>query len=176
MKYSVIGKSTIHCQYIWVIMSGLNKCPISPPCVDYIPSNPKFSLYYGHYSHLSDSTLKILWSHHIQVFNRKVGDSVHNQPKNNGPNLKLNNMFFEAQLNWMRNNIVPHKFPHVRNMVRFKKSIRFHHQGYIQEDTTSLPLSTWPRHEPPSLTWIWSNIRRTGRGGDIRYIKGLNCS
>ena len=32
----------------------------------------------------------------------KAGDSVHDQPNDNGPNMKLNNFYGNARMNWMR--------------------------------------------------------------------------
>ena len=41
--------------------------------------------------------------HHIQYFFLKVGNSVHDQPNNKGPNMKLNNLYGNVIMNWMRN-------------------------------------------------------------------------
>ena len=56
---------------------------------------------YGHRRNFDDKILHILWSHHIQYFILKAGDSVHYQPKDNGPKYKLNNLYGNSRMNWM---------------------------------------------------------------------------
>ena len=56
------------------------------------PLNPQVLLYDGHDINFDDRILKIFWGRHIQSFFLKVGNSVHGQPKDNVPNLKLKNL------------------------------------------------------------------------------------
>ena len=65
--------------------------------------NPQVLLYDGHGIHFDYRVLNILQSHHIQTFILKTGHYVHDQSNNNGPNLKLNNLYDNARMNWMSN-------------------------------------------------------------------------
>ena len=69
--------------------------------------------YDGHVRNIDDRKLNIIWSHHIQDFILEAGDCVHYQPNNNGPNLKLNNLYGNKIINWIRNNGSP-KFTSAR--------------------------------------------------------------
>ena len=51
-----------------------------------------------------DRVLNILTIHHIQYFILKSGDSFHDHPNDNGPNLKPENLYGNEIMNWMRNN------------------------------------------------------------------------
>ena len=64
--------------------------------------NTQVLLYGGHSRNFNDRLLNILWSHHIHYFILKAGDSVHDHPNNNGPNLKLNNLNGDTIMNWTR--------------------------------------------------------------------------
>ena len=66
------------------------------------PRNPQVLFYSGHNSHFDDRELNILCKHNIQSFVHKTGDTVHDQPNNNGPNMKLKNSYGNERFNWMR--------------------------------------------------------------------------
>ena len=53
---------------------------------------------------LMDRALDILHKHNIQSFILKAGDSVHDHPNDISPNMKLNNLYGNARMNWMRHN------------------------------------------------------------------------
>ena len=53
--------------------------------------NPQVLFYDGRVSHFHDRALHILCRHNIQYFILKSGDYVHEQPNDNGPNMKLMN-------------------------------------------------------------------------------------
>ena len=55
--------------------------------------NIQVLFYDDHVSHFDVRALKIIWIHHIQSFILKVGDSVNDQPNDNGQKLKLKNMY-----------------------------------------------------------------------------------
>ena len=55
-----------------------------------------------HNSHFDYSSLKILQSHQIHYFIQKEGDSMNDQPNDKGPNLKLNNLYDNTIMNWVR--------------------------------------------------------------------------
>ena len=46
--------------------------------------------------------LDILSKHHIQSFIPKAVYSVHDQPRDNGPNTNLKNLYSNARMNWIR--------------------------------------------------------------------------
>ena len=52
------------------------------------------------YEH-NDRALNILWSHQIQSFILKSGNSMNYQPNGNVPKLKLNNSYGNTRMNWM---------------------------------------------------------------------------
>ena len=66
------------------------------------PLNPQVLLYDGHDIYFDDRALDILFKHNLQSFIIKAGDSVHDQPNDNSPNMKLNNLYGNARMNWMR--------------------------------------------------------------------------
>ena len=61
-------------------------------------------LYDLHGNHFDDRSLDILRIHQIQYFILNPGDSFHDQPNNNGPNSKLENLYGNEIMNWIRNN------------------------------------------------------------------------
>ena len=56
--------------------------------------------------HFYDRELNILQSRHIQYFILKANESGHDQPDNNSPNLKLNYLYGNERMNWMRNHVI----------------------------------------------------------------------
>ena len=109
--------------------------------------NPQVLLYDGHGIHFDYRVLKILQSHHIQTFILKTGHYVHDQSKNNGPNLKLNNFYDNARMNWMSNHGTLKFTPsHINSVLvekwsAFKLSSAKNHPGIFQEDTSTPPFS-----------------------------------
>ena len=83
-------------------MVVINTCPILPPCYALLPINPQVNFYDGHDRNFDDRELDILRKHNTQLFILKEGDSVHDYPNDNGPNTKLENMYGNARMNWMR--------------------------------------------------------------------------
>ena len=65
----------------------------------YYTLNLQVLFYEVNYGHFDDRELNILWSHHIQYFIIKVGNSVHDQTKDNGPKLKLKNLYGNEGMN-----------------------------------------------------------------------------
>ena len=152
---------------------------LSSTCCSY-SLNPQVLFYDVYDNNFYNMALNIFWSHHIQAFILKSCDSVHNQTKNNGKNLKLNNIYGNARMNWIEEtwnpqfHACPYEYCPFWNMGRFQKSICFHHPGLFQEDTPSTPLSTQPRHKFPSLTCGCSNSQMLESGWDRIYRKGKN--
>ena len=66
------------------------------------PLNTQVLFYDGYDSRFDDRALNILHKHNIQYFILKTGDSVHDHPNDNGPNIKLNNLYGDSRMNWMR--------------------------------------------------------------------------
>ena len=66
------------------------------------PLNTQVLFYDGHDRHFYDRALDILSRHNIQYFILKAGDYLHDQPNHNGPNMRLNNLYCNASMNWMR--------------------------------------------------------------------------
>ena len=66
------------------------------------PLNPQVLFYDGYGSHFDDRSLKILLKHNIQSFIIKAIYYVYDQQNDNGPNMKLNNLYGNAIMNWMR--------------------------------------------------------------------------
>ena len=58
--------------------------------------------YDGHDSHFDDRAMNIICRHHIQYFILKAGDYVNGQPNNNGPSMKLKNVYGNERMKWMR--------------------------------------------------------------------------
>ena len=57
----------------------------------YSPLNAQVLLYEVHDSHFDDMALDIICGHNTQSFILKAGGSVHDQPNDNGLNMKLDN-------------------------------------------------------------------------------------
>ena len=66
--------------------------------------NPQVLLYDVHDIYFDYRALNILHKNHIQSFILKAGDYVHDQTKDNGPNMKLKNLYGNAKMNWTRDN------------------------------------------------------------------------
>ena len=63
--------------------------------------NTQVLFYDGHDIHFDDRSLNILWSHYIQSLIIKSGESMHEQPNDNGPKLKPKNLYGNERMNWM---------------------------------------------------------------------------
>ena len=66
------------------------------------PINYQVLLYDGHDSHFDYRVLNILHRHHILSLILRSGDSVHDKPNNNGQNMKINDLYGNEIMNWMR--------------------------------------------------------------------------
>ena len=55
----------------------------------------------GNDSHFDDRSLKQMQSKNIQSFILKAGDSINNQPNDNGPNSKLKALYNTPKAKWM---------------------------------------------------------------------------
>ena len=64
--------------------------------------NPQVLFYDCHNSHFDDRASDILRKHNIQSVILKTGDYAHGQPNDNGPNMKLKNLYGNARMSWMR--------------------------------------------------------------------------
>ena len=84
------------------------------------PLNPQLLFYDGHRRYFNDRALDILQNHHIQAFMLKVGDSIHDQPSNNGPNLNLKNMYDNTRMNCMMKHGNLKFTPAHKNVVNFE--------------------------------------------------------
>ena len=99
-------------------MGGLKPCPISPPRVALLPTNPQVIFYDVHISHYNDSSLNRLWSQHIQEYILKPGDYVDDQPNSNGQILKLKNLYANARMNWvMKHGTIKFTTAHMNNAI-----------------------------------------------------------
>ena len=67
-------------------------------CYSYI--NPQVIFYDVHDRHFENRSLDILRKHNIHSVILKAGDSVHYHPNNKNPNMKLNNLYANAIMNW----------------------------------------------------------------------------
>ena len=87
----------------------------------YSTLNPQVILCDGPKRHFYDRSLNILWIHHMQDFILKLGESVHNRPNNNGPNLNLKNIYGNTRINQMR------KYGALKFMTDHKNAILLKH-------------------------------------------------
>ena len=85
--------------------------------------------YDGHVSHFDDRASDIICRHNIQSFILKAGDFAHDQPNDNGPNTKLNNLYGNKVMNWMR----------YHGTLKFK---RYHMNSVLVETWEDLKLSS----------------------------------
>ena len=69
----------------------------------YSPLNPQVLFYDGQDRNFDDRDCNILQIHLIQYFIQKPGDYINYQTNDNGPNMNLNNIYFYAIMNCMRN-------------------------------------------------------------------------
>ena len=61
--------------------------------------NLQVLFYDGHDSHFDNMSVHILRSHHIKPFVLKAGDSVNDQPNDNGPNIKPKGLYGQTRIN-----------------------------------------------------------------------------
>ena len=158
-RYPVMGQYTIHRQDIWIIMVGINPQPISLHLFLFSPKYPSYLLWCLWQKNIYIKSFDILQRHYIHYFILKAGDSVHEHPNNNGPKIKINNLYGNAGMTWMRNHgnlkFTP---PHLNSVTvetweAFKLLYDKNIQKYFNE-TLLLPLSLLEKsHKPPSLTF-----------------------
>ena len=123
------------------------------------PLNTQVLFYDGHDIHFDDRALDILRRHNIRSFILNKGDYVHDQPNNNGPNMKLNNFYDNAKMNWMRHHGTLKFTPAHMNYVpvetweAFKLSYVTITQEYFRMTHISPPLPTRHWHQLTSLSW-----------------------
>ena len=115
--------------------------------MDHFPSmccsstlNTQVLFYDGHDSHFDDREFNILRRHKIQSLILKAGDSVHDHPNYNCPNMKLNNFYGNARMDWMR---------HDRDL-KFSPS-----------HTNSVLVKTWEAFKLPSATTTQKIFKKT---------------
>ena len=65
------------------------------------PVNNQILFFDGHGSHFDDGALRQMMYKNIQPFVLKSGDSINNQPNDNGPNAKLKSLYNVAKSAWM---------------------------------------------------------------------------
>ena len=65
------------------------------------PVNNQILFFNGHDSHFDDRTLTQIQNKNIQPFILKAGDSINNQPNDNGPNSKLKALYNILKAKWM---------------------------------------------------------------------------
>ena len=110
-------------------------------------------LYYVHRSHFWHQVLNILKCNHIQAVILISGESIHNQPNNNGPNLMLKSFFCNSWMNWMREHVTLKFTVYQINAVIGEtwgnlKLSPCYITNYELNKTHLLPLPT-----PPTKTW-----------------------
>ena len=110
------------------------------------PLKPQVLFYDGHGRHFDDRALNILCRHQIHYYVLSEVDSVHDQSNNNAPNIKLDNFYGNARMNWMRHHVTL-KFtpPHMNSVFvetwkAFKLSSTTITQKYFNR--TPPPLSS----------------------------------
>ena len=65
------------------------------------PVNNQILLFGGHGSHFNNSTLRQMLCRNIQPFVLKAGNSINDQPNDNGPNVKMKSLYNMAKAAWM---------------------------------------------------------------------------
>ena len=81
------------------------------------PVNNQILFFDGHGSHLYDRALTQTQSKNIQPFILKAGDSINNQPNDNGPNSKLKALYNISKAKWMLKYGTTRFQPHHMNSV-----------------------------------------------------------
>ena len=82
------------------------------------PLNPQVLFYDGHDSHFDDMALDILCKNNIQYFIPKAGYSVHDQTNDNGPIVKLNNLYGNTRMNCTRDHgTLKFSTPHMNSVL-----------------------------------------------------------
>ena len=121
------------------------------------PLNTQVLFYDGHASHFDDKEFNIIHRHNIQSFILNAGNSMDDQPNNNGPNTNLKNLHGNARMKWMRHHKTLKFSPPHANSFRvetweaFKLSSAKTTQKYIRK-TPPPPLPTGHWQKPPSLS------------------------
>ena len=81
------------------------------------PVNNQILFFDGQDSHFNDRARTKMQSKNIQPFILKAGDSINNQPNNNGPNSKLKALYNRLKAKWMLNYGTTRLQPHHMNSV-----------------------------------------------------------
>ena len=113
----------------------------------YYPLNPQVLFYDGHGSHFDDRALDILRRNNIQSFILKVGDSVHDQPHNNVPNMKFKNLYNNVRMNWIKHHGTLKFTPTHINSVLVETWEAF------KLSSTTITHKYFKKTPPPSTHW-----------------------
>ena len=81
------------------------------------PVNNQIIFFDGHDSHFDDRALTHMKSKNIQPFILKVGDSINDQPNDNGPNSTLKALYNRSKAKWMVKDGTTRFQPHHMNAV-----------------------------------------------------------
>ena len=81
------------------------------------PVNNHILFFYGHDSHFEDHSLIQMQDKNIQPFIPKLGDSINDQPNENGPNSKLKDLYNISKAKWML------KYDNTRFQLHHMKSV-----------------------------------------------------
>ena len=119
------------------------------------PLNPQVLFYDGHGSQFNDRALYIICRHNIQSFILKSGDSMHGQPNDNIPNMKLNNLYGNEIMNWMR-----------------------HHGDlkFAPAHMNSVLIETWEDFKLPSVTITQKYFKKTHPPSPFTHQKLLSIT
>ena len=93
----------------------------------------------------------------------------------NGPNTKLNNLYGNTRMNWMRHHETLKFTPTHMNSVPFETweafKLSYAQITHIAFKKTPPPLPVRHRHKPPSLPWRYSTVKKSWT-----YRKGQYCA
>ena len=106
--------------------------------------NIQVIFYDDHGSHFDDREFIILRSRHIHSFILKAGDYVYDKQNNNGTNLKLNNLYGNARMNWMSKHVT------LKFTIAHINSIIVETWEYLKTPSTTITQEYFKKtHLPP---------------------------
>ena len=123
------------------------------------PRFKKIILFFdGHYSHFNTGALRIMRCINIQPFVLKSGNSINNQPNDNGTNAKLKSLYNVVKSTWMR------KYGTTKNSTHHMNFVLVEELDFFKMSAGNIIMYSFTKTKlisliPPDLT---TNIQACG--------------
>ena len=109
------------------------------------PVNNKIIFFNGNDSHFDDRALTKIQRNNIHTFILKVGDSINNQPNDNGPNSKLKSLYNILKAKWIL------KYGTTRFQTHYMNSVLVETWEAFKVSAGNIISDSFAKNYPPPL-------------------------